>query len=304
MSSWCVCLFCFLLFRLYFRSKQRARCTPGPSFETRSLTLCVLLSQMGDLNSQPHSIILRILQSFGGLHDSYADTHPSPPHISSDDHRCLSPLDALHIHGITCDSPLNTYSAPKLRNKHPHDEVVVRGGKRLDYILYRSPVESDLQLKAESSSVQLTDPISSLGVSYSDHFALEAVFTITREQQRPITSPDANLLSPALSTLHSAYRANASSSKTQLRLFASCVVAAVGLVVASSFEPLRWLNWVFVLLGVTAGVGGATFLYTGFVGGQWEAGQLRNVILEMEAELERLRRAPGAVEIDDGGWRA
>jgi sphingomyelin phosphodiesterase 2 len=51
-------------------------------------------------------------------------------------------------------------------------------------------------------------------------------------------------------------------------------------------------------------VGGATFLYTGFVGGQWEAGQLRNVILEMEAELERLRRAPGAVEIDDGGWRA
>lgn len=258
---------------------------------------------MGDLNSQPHSIIMRILQSVGSLLDSYTETHPEPPHISSDEHRCLSPLDALHTHGITCDSPLNTYSAPKLKNKHPDDEVVVRGGKRLDYILFRSPVDSDLQLKAESSAVQLTDPISSLGVSYSDHFALEAVFSFTREQQRPITSVDPNLLSPALSTLHAAYRANTASSKNQLRIFVGCVVGAVSLVVASSFEPLRWLNWAFVLLGVLAGVGGSTFLYTGFVGGQWEAGQLRNVIQEMEAELERLRRVGGAVEIDDGGWR-
>jgi sphingomyelin phosphodiesterase 2 len=248
---------------------------------------------------------MQILQSFGSLLDSYADTHPEPPHISSDEHRCLSPLDALHIHGITCDSPLNTYSAPKLRNKHPNDEVVVRGGKRLDYILYRSPADSDLQLKAESSSVQLTDPISSLGVSYSDHFALEAVFTLTREQQKPVSpvGGDHNLLSPALSTLHAAYRASVASSKNQLRLFGGCLVAAVSLVVASSFEPLRWLNWLFVLLGVLAGVGGSTMLYTGFVGGQWEAGQLRNVIQEMEAELERLRRVPGAIEIDDGGWR-
>jgi len=31
-------------------------------------------------------------------------------------------------------------------------------------------------------------------------------------------------------------------------------------------------------------------LYTGFVGGQWEAGALKNVIGEIEDEVERIRR--------------
>lgn len=58
------------------------------------------------------------------------------------------------------------------------------------------------------------------------------------------------------------------------------------LAVAASFQPLRYLGWLFVLLGVAVGAGGATMLYTGFVGGQWEAGALRNVITEMDSELK------------------
>ncbi|GAA5872229.1 hypothetical protein JCM8547_004788 [Rhodosporidiobolus lusitaniae] len=262
---------------------------------------------MGDFNSQPQSIIMQILHTYGSLLDSFAETNPPPPSITSAAHRALSPLEVLHTHGITCDSPLNTYSAPKLRKKSPRDDVILRGGKRLDYILYRSPTTSDLQLTPLSSTLQLTDPIPSLGVSYSDHFALETVFAFTRTQQKLPDSLVPDLLSPALSTLHAAYRASTASSRLQLRIFSGCVAAAVALVVAPSFEPLRWLIWLFVLLGVAAGAGGATFLYSGFIGGQWEAGQLRNVIAEMEAELERIRRRQGetrrSVEIDDGGWR-
>ncbi|GAA6031807.1 hypothetical protein JCM8097_002000 [Rhodosporidiobolus ruineniae] len=262
---------------------------------------------MGDFNSQPHSIIMQILQTYGSLLDSFAQTNAAPPSITSAQHRALSPVEAMTVHGITCDSPLNTYSAPKLRKRNPRDDVILRGGKRLDYILFRSPAESDLQLTAESTSLQLTEPIPSLGVSYSDHFALEATFAFTPTQQKLPDPLVPDLLSPALSTLHSAYRASLASSRNQLRIFLGCVVAALGLTVAASFQPLRPLNWLVTLLGVVAGVGGATFLYTGFVGGQWEAGQLRNVIQEMEAELERIRRAQGeerrSVEIDDGGWR-
>ncbi|GAA5967497.1 hypothetical protein JCM11641_000567 [Rhodosporidiobolus odoratus] len=250
---------------------------------------------MGDFNSQPHSIIMQILQTYGSLLDTFACTHPEPPSITSAPHRSLSPLAVLHTHGITCDSPLNTYSAPKLRKKSSSDDVILRGGKRLDYVLFRSPAEFHLQLKAETSTVRLTEPIPCLGVSYSDHFALEAVFSFTQTQQRLPDPLVPDLLSPALSNLHAAYRASTASSRSQLRLFIGCVVAAIALVVASSFEPLRYLNWLFVLLGVLSGVGGATMLYTGFVGGQWEAGQLRNVIQEMEAELERIRRAHGGM---------
>ncbi|GAA5828454.1 hypothetical protein JCM11251_006257 [Rhodosporidiobolus azoricus] len=261
---------------------------------------------MGDLNSQPHSIIIKILQTYGSLLDSYSETHPPPPSITSAHHRSLSPLDIIQTHGITCDSPLNTYSAPKLRKRSPSSDEVLRGGKRLDYILYRSPADANLQLQPESSTVTLTEPIPSLGISYSDHFALGTVFSFSPTQQKLPDPLNADLLSPALSTLHAAYRANISSSRTQLRIFGACVAAALGLTIATSFQPLRWLNWLFVLLGVASGAGGATFLYTGFVGGQWEAGQLKNVILEMEAELERIRRVQGterrSVEIDDGGW--
>jgi len=278
----------------------------------RHLTHSVVpTAQTGDFNSQPHSIIMKMLQTHGSLRDAWADTHPAPPSITSASHRALSPLEVMHTHGITCDSPLNTYSAAKLRKRSPADEVHLRGGKRLDYFLYRSPVDAPWQLSPERCDVTLTEPVPSLGVSYSDHFAVDATFAFvpTTPQGQKVLPSDplkAELLSPALSTLHAAYRASLSSSRFQLRLFASCVIAALALVVTSSFEPLRALNWLWVLLGVGAGAAGATLLYTGFVGGQWEAGQLRNVIGEMEAELERIRVARSderaSVETEDGGW--
>lgn len=246
---------------------------------------------MGDLNSQPHSIIMDIIRTHGALLDAFAETHPAPPSITSADHRSLSPVEVMHTHGITCDSPLNTYSAPKLRKRSKGDEVVIRGGKRLDYVLYRSPADSDLQLHPESTALELTDPVPHLGVSYSDHFGLSATFSFTRTQPRRPDPLRADLLAPAVRTLHAALRARLRASKLQLELFAACVVAAVGLTVATSFEPLRALNWLFTFLGVVSGAAGATLLYTGFLGGKWEAGQLKNVITEMEAELERIEIA-------------
>lgn len=250
---------------------------------------------MGDLNSQPHSLIIRLLLSHGCLTDAFVQTHPPPPSISSHEHRSLTSVEVLHQHGITCDSPLNTYSAPKLANKSPNDDVIVRGGKRLDYILFRPSTSSDsAHIVAESLEVVLTDPIPGLGYSYSDHFGLIAVLSfLSSPSTVPIASPPAPLaeedLSIALHNLSQSYRASLVSSKTQLQILALTLLFTPALAIAASFQPLRYIGWLFVLLGVATGSVGATMLYTGFVGGQWEAGATRNIIAEMENELARLR---------------
>ncbi|GAA6062719.1 hypothetical protein JCM10212_002270 [Sporobolomyces blumeae] len=247
----------------------------------------------GDFNSQPHSIIMRLIQSLGGLLDSFAETHPPPPSITSAQHRALSPVEVVHAHGITCDSPLNSYSPAKLKRKSPSDDVILRGGKRLDYVLYRSPPNAAARLRADSCEVKLTDPVPRVGVSYSDHFALESVFSLTTSFQTQPPPSDPDLLSPALSNLNRAYRENRHASKRHLELFALCVALVPVLAVSSAFQPLEYLNWIWTLLGVATGIVGATLLYTGFVGGQWEAGALRNVTGEIEDEIERLRNRRG-----------
>ncbi|KAL8286320.1 hypothetical protein RQP46_004808 [Phenoliferia psychrophenolica] len=252
---------------------------------------------MGDLNSQPDSIIIRFLTSHGSLTDAFSQTSPPPPSITSSAHRALSPLEVLHQHGITCDSPLNSYSAPKLAKRSRHDETVIRGGKRLDYVLYRSPPSAPFRLVAESTSVVLTESLPPpLLCSYSDHFGLEAVLVFTPPSSAPLSSalppPLASEdLSKALANLSTAYHLSLKTSETQLKLFAAAIVLVPVLAIAASFQPLRYLAWLFVLLAVATGAGGATMLYAGFIGGRWEAGGLRNVMAEMEAELATRRRA-------------
>ncbi|KAM0788191.1 hypothetical protein ACM66B_001350 [Microbotryomycetes sp. NB124-2] len=252
----------------------------------------------GDFNSQPESIIMRMLLHGGSLQDAWADTHPSPPSIDSAAHRQLNPQQVLHKHGITCDSPLNTYSASKLAKRSSRDETVVRGGKRLDYVLYRSPLHSTHVLRARDSGVTLTEVVPSLGVSYSDHFAIEATLDLVFSSPSSITSGPPSMqttistddLSRALANLSSAYRLCLKNSQFQLRLFGLSLVLVPVLCLAVSYQPLRALRWLFVLLAVADGAGGATMLYTGFVGGNWEKGALRNVMAEMENELDRRRR--------------
>lgn len=262
---------------------------------------CSGRSQTGDFNSQPYSIIMRMLLQGGSLYDAWALTHDAPPSITSAIHRNLGPLEVIDAHGITCDSPLNTYSAAKLAKRSPRNDEVIRGGKRLDYILFRSPnlsTRPTYVLVPETTTVVLTEPIPSLGVSYSDHFGIEAVLSFVphaHDSPAPTRLPPAppNLsiddLSRAVSILSSAHTRNRHASLLQLRLFGAALLATPALALAASFQPLRWLGWLFVLLGVATGAGGATMLYVGFVGGSWERGGLRNVIGEMQNELDRRR---------------
>lgn len=252
-----------------------------------------------------------------GLTDSFAETHDAPPSITSTRHGALAPFDLVQTHGITCDSPVNSYSAAKLKHKAPTDEVIVRGGKRLDYILYRSPSHDDdddvdddgdgERLVATSNRVVLTEPIPTIATptSYSDHFGLETTFALTKTTARQSRSSggggggshsplardsEAEVLLKSLSALSRRYRATTSTSRRQLQLFALSLALVASIAVASSFEPVKWLNWILTLAATANAFFGTTMLYVGFVAAKWERGALRNVIGEIEHELDRIRK--------------
>lgn len=204
-------------------------------------------------------------------------------------------------HGITCDSPLNTYSIPKLAKRGPRDETVIRGGKRLDYVLFRSPstLSSGVQLKAEGTRIVLVDLIPGLGVSYSDHFGLEAILSfVPSSSPSPITQDEGSFstedLLRLLHTLRTSLSHAQSSSTSLLKLFALALAFIPILCITSSYQPLPYLNWIWTLLAIADGAAGATMLYCGFVGGYWEIGALKNVIAEVEGEAERRKGETGS----------
>jgi sphingomyelin phosphodiesterase 2 len=193
---------------------------------------------MGDFNSQPFSVPIAILRSHAGLTDSFHETHPSANEFANSR---LSPQDAISRFGMTCDSPLCSYSA----GKPIPDNVTEQGGKRLDYIFYRQPeiarrrpliwgyrdtvgngwageegleegkpmlqsVSSAPILRCVDSKVVLTELVPGKRFSYSDHFALVSTFHIDApEKRREDGNSDAKNFTPLVPLLNDAESVNA-----------------------------------------------------------------------------------------------
>lgn len=257
----------------------------------------------GDLNSRPTSLVMSLLMSQGRLNDSWTATHPPASTSIASPSTPISAQDAITYNGITCDNPINSFSAAKT-----FDEEVTRAqGKRLDYILFRSPLKGkgrgglDSQLRCRDSAVTATELVPLTNYSLSDHFGVDSTFTFAAQEAADDT--DEKLVPPRSSPIQhmqltlaalSQYAAHAEKmSKSQLGIFAVCIAMIPGLSVAASFQPLRWLNWIFTLLGIANGALGATMLYTGFVGGRWEMSALKNAIKDMTLELDRYQRGEG-----------
>ncbi|OAV99374.1 hypothetical protein PTTG_04558 [Puccinia triticina 1-1 BBBD Race 1] len=271
----------------------------------------------GDLNSVPSSLPITLLQSYGQLRDSWIASHPTGLSTSSPNE--TSYRTAIHEEGITCDSLINTFTAAK--------NAANRGakgyGKRLDYILYRPAAKrlsrrdrlgrcqtefvDDQTLTCDHCAVILTDPIPVFGYSYSDHFAVEASFTIypnqsiKLEQDEPGRADEQSSVKTAgppkltteqlnhcISALMVKYRSSERSTQVQLSLFLLCVLLIPGVSVAASFQPLKYLNWIFTLLSFAIGGFGITMLYSGFLAGSWERSAIQEVCDQVEFELQSL----------------
>lgn len=141
----------------------------------------------GDFNSVPMASPMKIIREHAQLSDAWLDSHQ---HVQSPPSTIPSPIDAVHMYGVTADSPLNSYSAGK-----PLDGYARRNnGKRLDYVLFRSPSTPPAsgktpRLQCVDTKVMLTEDVPGTGYSYSDHFGLEATFEITLPGA-DVTDPD------------------------------------------------------------------------------------------------------------------
>lgn len=271
---------------------------------------------VGDLNSTPPSLAIGLMRHVGGLYDSFLDSHPQLPEqaTSLDQEEDASrigghgfappdPQRAIEELGVTCDSPLNTWT-----NGKSLDERATRGaGKRLDYVLFRGPVEIQTgslsytasasgrgRLVCTSSSVVITDIIPGHQCSFSDHFGVASTFDILDTNSSTTTNDKASqhrILTSTLHALSGAFAASRSNQMSHFYLFGTALLLAIGLIIASIFQPLGGINPVFVLLAVVAGWAGTTMLYSAVIWGEWEKRTLRTVMELIELELNYLRPA-------------
>ena len=131
----------------------------------------------GDFNSVPTAPPLAIIREHAMLSDAWVDSHR---HVRAPSGAVPSPVDAIHMYGVTADSPLNSYSAGKRLEPYARKFQ----GKRLDYVLYRGPSSPPAtrrtpRLRCIDTKVMLTEDVPGTAYSYSDHFGLEATFEIS-----------------------------------------------------------------------------------------------------------------------------
>lgn len=274
--------------------------------------------KVGDFNSTPPSIPISLLRSLGGLSDSFLYLNPqlswesvsltpststsSNPNLSIDDSNLFEARRSIKELGVTCDSPLNTWTSGK-----PLDSNARKGsGKRLDYIFWRNPEESpqgkqsrnqthhhhhpesdSYELLPIQTSVTFSEKIPGLGISYSDHFGLETTFKIQLKSPSILTSETQTLAqlenSPNLleilntsdTILSSALLVSSIKQKRYLSFFAFILTMALGLIVFSILGNGGLWNGIYCLLAIVMGWGGTTLLYSGVIWSEWERSEYR-----------------------------
>lgn len=258
--------------------------------------------KMGDFNSSPHSLPMKIMFSHANLIDTWTATHPPPPADPIGHNTHANAVAAMETFGLTVDTPLNTWSHGK-----PLDGFARRWlGKRLDYILYRSPAPKKAALSVQSTKIVMTDNVPGQNFSYSDHFGLEATFTVdlrgsvghVGQANEPTVDASMKELSDeelltALGALAFEYGSAKGRVQRHLACFGGCVAVLLLILLGSAWIKLdsRWAAPVATLLGAFVTWAGTTSLYVGLVYGRWETGILTNLMAEVEETRQRLPNA-------------
>ncbi|KAB5590390.1 hypothetical protein CTheo_6156 [Ceratobasidium theobromae] len=212
----------------------------------------------GDFNAVDGSAPLEFIRTHAKVQDAWWATHnltsPAVPVVFPlpTEGAATSALAAIHEHGVTADSPLNSWSAGK-----PLDAVARRHlGKRLDYVLYRGPdARATWELVAKEAKVVMTERMPDLGVSLSDHFGVQVELAIvpagvsTQNQSNagpsnleilpplpippPVARTRALILHDTLHVLHAAIPASYAASTAYLTTGIACAFSLVALAVAA-----------------------------------------------------------------------
>ncbi|KDN53175.1 DNase I-like protein [Tilletiaria anomala UBC 951] len=282
---------------------------------------------LGDFNCTPPSLSTGMMRHIGQFSDAFLETHPSLPpnattlpsdsgaesssqlHIQMQRQQQPDPQRAIDELGVTCDSPLCTWTAGKKLDARAQQGA----GKRLDYIYYTGPRRGEGmynrrqaaahgRLKARECQVCFTEPIPGHGFSYTDHFGVEAVFDIASESAQPSSafsscmtasqSTAIRTLELSINALTMGQRQAGKQQRTQLTGFFVILIIAVALVIGSGFQSVKGVGVVFTFLSVVAGWGATTLLYSGLIWGEWEKRIYTTFRESMALELAHLQQPP------------
>ena len=271
---------------------------------------------------------MQIIIGHANLTDTWAATHPQPPSEPPRRNEIGAAARAISLWGMTADSPLNSWSRGKALSGAARKWL----GKRLDYILFRSPKPHEgPHLDVQETKVVFTEMVPGHGFSYSDHFGLEAVFAIKRVEQsgpslsvnnvlsglppdraasvseegvvRGATEISGDALLTAIGALTHSYRLSQARTQTQLAYFYMAVIVLFLVFAGSPYITCKsWVPPISATLAALATWAGTTFFYNGFIFGNWERNMLTNIIEEMETlkdtvERRSLARWPSGIHV-------
>lgn len=208
---------------------------------------------------------------------------------------------------MTCDSPLNTWTAGKKLDARAR----AGQGKRLDYAFYRGPCNPDSahgssgngRLKAKDCRVVFTEQIPGSQLSYTDHFGLEAEFEILPKSSQPTSARASKALAArnastsletAIAALYGYLPVSRATQRLHILVFAACVTLALALAVTTPFVGYSGYSFwaaVAIVLATAAGWGGTTMLYSAVVWSEWEQSEYFECCGSAEQSWRQLTRA-------------
>ncbi|KAI7855527.1 Endonuclease/exonuclease/phosphatase [Circinella umbellata] len=148
----------------------------------------------GDFNSIPTSHNYQLLKAHAFMSDSWLEIHQEElSHDSNTNNTNTNSMesslhDTVQPLGITCNSPMNTWSNPEKFKQQPFSL-----GDRLDYIFYRK----SSQLQCIRSCVAMTDHIPGTHMSFSDHFGVHSTFAIYDNAATMTTATQSDMPDPS-----------------------------------------------------------------------------------------------------------
>ncbi|RGB31621.1 Endonuclease/exonuclease/phosphatase [Rhizophagus diaphanus] len=278
---------------------------------------------MGDFNSDPETLVHKLITTHGQMTDAWQSQHPSTPasisttSINHNTSTTFDPNNAIIQKGYTSNSPLNTWSKRSVKQA-VRDRYA---GQRIDFVFYRKTS----RFWCSGSRVVFTEKIPEFGVSYSDHFGVEATFTLVGRDKNAVIplsvwelgayehlhELDTRTLKDIGDLFKKDLNRSQASSHIHLFFFYLSLLVIIGLIVlevlfsTGVILTYLWVNIIIIVAIAPITAFGTIMGLHGFLFGNVEQSALNQFIQEVQSYAEGKKvlesRASSVAFLDDNG---
>ena len=275
--------------------------------------------QLGDFNSRPDTIFYKLVTTHGQITDAWnfqqsTILSDSSSAIQEEEGEDIDVDAAIIKKGYTSDSPKNTWSGSLEQAKKSKNY-----GQRIDYVFYRKTS----RFWCSNARVVFTEVIPELNCSFTDHFGVEATFTIVgggKASVIPLTvweqgmydyehDSDSATFDDILEVFRNDLEKSISKQKLHFAIFyTSSSIIFIGILMtiiiqASALNPPSWVIVIITIAIALFAALGTIFGLIGLLSGNSEQNGLKLVIDEVESwtEGKKIVESRRTSYRDDGG---